>query len=159
MQISNLNQHRLTHIAALLLFSAMPLATSAQTARTNVDESKVRTYTLPDPLRLSDGSEINNAPYSIGQRRPKCCGCLRRTGSARLRESRSSRSLTYGSRTSLPGSSSRTALPGLCGDRASAWRSPEHYSPPPPPRIACQRRKDNRSDWARPALIWAYSAT
>jgi hypothetical protein len=45
-----------------LILATLALAAPAQTAKvpTNTDESKVRSYTLPDPLRASDGSEITD---------------------------------------------------------------------------------------------------
>jgi PelA/Pel-15E family pectate lyase len=63
---------RITAVISLSLVMAA-LSLSAQPAKvpTNTDESKVRSYTLPDPLRMSDGTEINNAPAWIAHRRPE----------------------------------------------------------------------------------------
>lgn len=38
---------------------------------TNTDEAKVRTYTLPDPLLMADGSRVRNSKAWIEQRRPE----------------------------------------------------------------------------------------
>ena len=46
-------------------------AAFAQTAGTNYDESKVVSYTLPDPLLLSDGKKVADARTWMNQRRPE----------------------------------------------------------------------------------------
>ena len=53
---------------AVMLVAA---AAAAQPADANYDEAKVPAYTLPDPLRLADGSPVRGASDWTAKRRPE----------------------------------------------------------------------------------------
>ncbi len=55
---------RCFYIVAALLFCCSASAT-------NYDESKVGSYTLPDPLVANDGTRVTNAEMWFAQRRPE----------------------------------------------------------------------------------------
>lgn len=59
--------------ALLLLIAASPavFATAAEPFKANYDESLVPEYTLPDPLSLLDGRQVESADVWISQRRPE----------------------------------------------------------------------------------------
>jgi hypothetical protein len=59
----------ISRLAALLTGAA--LLAGAQTWRGNHDESKVKPYTLPDPLTMSNGSKVRNAAEWNNRRRPE----------------------------------------------------------------------------------------
>ena len=48
----------------------------------NYDESLAGSYTLPDPLVLSDGKRVRDAKTWYRRRRPRLCGSSRSTSSA-----------------------------------------------------------------------------
>lgn len=59
-------------LLGLALALALPVAwSSAQEFKANEDEAKVPHYTLPDPLRLTDGTPVRDADAWRSQRRPQ----------------------------------------------------------------------------------------
>src|SRR6185295_8446577 len=59
---------RILVAAALFACSALP---QAPKPNTNYDESKVGTYTLPDPLLLANGQRVRDAKTWVEKRRPE----------------------------------------------------------------------------------------
>lgn len=57
--------------AAFLALLALPVAAVSQNPPTNYDESKVPAYTLPDPLRMEDGTPVTSAEQWTQRRRPE----------------------------------------------------------------------------------------
>jgi len=64
-----MNTKTLTLLAALAMFSFAPV--HAQTQGTNYDESKVPSYTLPDPLVRNNGRPVKNVRTWEKKRRPE----------------------------------------------------------------------------------------
>jgi hypothetical protein len=58
-----------TCVAAAL--TALDHPANAQQAAINYDESKVGSYTLPDPLRMADGRKVTTSEQWIAERRPE----------------------------------------------------------------------------------------
>jgi len=59
------------------LATAAPLAILAQEPHRAYDESKVRPYTLPDPLVFANGRKVASRPIGSAAA-SNCCACLRR---------------------------------------------------------------------------------
>ena len=58
-------------VSAMLLF---PVLAAAQPPGANYDEAKVVSYTLPDPLQMSDGTKVTDPKTWIERRRPEVFG-------------------------------------------------------------------------------------
>jgi len=63
--------HRRTVLTALAACLVTPAGLRAQPADANRDEARVRAYSLPDPLRLEDGTPVTNADMWRNIRRPE----------------------------------------------------------------------------------------
>jgi hypothetical protein len=61
--------HRTSRLAVLVALTAVPAM--SQPPGANYDEAKVPTYTLPDPLRLADGTPVADAAAWRNRRRPE----------------------------------------------------------------------------------------
>ena len=61
----------------------------AQRPVSNLDESKVGAYTLPDPLVSADGRKVTTSPMESTSGGPSCCGSSRPRSTARCRNRRS----------------------------------------------------------------------
>jgi hypothetical protein len=61
----------LVSIAAYAVLCAWPIIVTAQPPSANYDESKVGSYTLPDPLVATDGEKVTTAAQWKAKRRPE----------------------------------------------------------------------------------------
>jgi hypothetical protein len=55
----------------LLITSSVPMIAASAAAKANYDESKIRAYTLPDPLVLNNGAKVTDAAAWKSKRRPE----------------------------------------------------------------------------------------
>lgn len=58
-------------LRSLLCLTAFSLMVAGQAPEANYDESKVRPYLLPDPLRMEDGTRVTSAAMWTEKRRPE----------------------------------------------------------------------------------------
>ena len=63
--------------AAIALGLAFTTMSDTDLSAANYDETKVPKYTLPDPLKMQDGSPVNTAKAWIEKRRPEVLGLFR----------------------------------------------------------------------------------
>ena len=63
--------------AAIALGLALLIMSDTQLPAANYDESKVPQHTLPDPLKMQDGSPVKTASDWIEKRRPEVLGLFR----------------------------------------------------------------------------------
>src|SRR6476469_2908646 len=62
---------RFTYLLLLILFQNLILKVAAQASDVNYDETKVGTYTLPNPLLLPSGKKVRSATEWTQQQRPR----------------------------------------------------------------------------------------
>ena len=60
-----------TNLSILFALAQFLVCSAAAQTNYNYDESKVGTYTLPDPLKMNDGKPVRDAKTWMNKRRPE----------------------------------------------------------------------------------------